>query len=199
MATITDLQNNISGLSFRTTLNDNFDNLNNDKAEVTAVTGINTRLVGAEADITSIDTRVTAAENAIVNSTVSINDLEALQSFNYTTIQNYTVPTTTYSNVISDTYSSLEAGTYLLTLSMMYTLNSNNTGVFFRFSTDGGSTWSPEVRHEPKDVTDTNVVSYHQIKVLGAGDFNVVIQGRKESAADTAVVLEMTTALERKA
>jgi hypothetical protein len=199
MATITELQNNISGLSFRTTLNNNFANLNNDKAETATVMAVDNRLVSAEADIVSLDTRTTSTEGAVVNNTASINTLEEKESYNYTTLQNFTVPNSTYVDVINDTYPSLSAGNYLLTLSMMYTLNSNNTGVFFRFSTDGGTTWSPEIRHEPKDITDTNVVSYSKPLTLGDGDFNIVIQGKKQLAGDVANVLEMTVVLDRKA
>lgn len=69
MASITTLLNNITGLSYRTTINDNFANVNNELVSTTAAAGTITT------DITNLDTRVTTNETAIATHTDEINSL----------------------------------------------------------------------------------------------------------------------------
>ena len=81
---------------------------------------------------------------------------------------------------------------------MLYSLNSTNTSAYFRFSTNGGSTWN-EVRREPKDNLDVLPSAYTATIVHPGGVFDLIIQSRKENAADTLSVLSIDVIFERKA
>lgn len=193
MATITDLQNEMTGLTFRTTLNNNFDNLNNDKAETTHThAGVYTPV----ADTTALDARVTTNEGDIATNSASITALEGLSTYDYATISNVTVTNDVYENILTLTTPIRDAGTYEIRMSQMYTLASTVNSAYFRFRVDGG-TWV-EVRREPKDVTDIVPMDYWKVISHVGGTITVEVESRKGNAADVLTILEMSAAVVRK-
>jgi len=197
MATINTLNNGVTGLSFRQTLNDNFSNLNDSKVELSAVNSLDTRLTTAESEINSLDTATTALDLSLSSLETDVETLQGFHSFNYEAISNRNVVGDTYEDIINATYANLAAGTYTLTLSMVFSLNNTNTSSFFRFSTDGGSNWL-EIRKEVKDITDLEVVSYTKPVVHAGGNFTLIVQSKKENAADVLNISEMSSIFERK-
>lgn len=193
MAIITDLLNNITGLSFRTTLNNNFDNLNNDKAETTVTDALDTRLTTAETQVGTNITNITTLQSDV--STLSSTQDE-LHTLKYTLVTNNTATTDAWTDIINTTYTGLTAGTYKLSLNMLWTLDSTVNSASFRFSIDGGSTWVT-TRKEAKDVTDINDSSYNKILVVSGTTQPVQIQAIKANGADTLTIHELSSILER--
>jgi len=101
MATITTLNNNIPGVTFRETINSNFTSLNNGKAETSAVTSVEARVTVNEGDIETlqtdltegIDTLTTVTNTNTSNITTLQNEVETLQddvaALTYPTISVY--------------------------------------------------------------------------------------------------------------
>ena len=197
MATINTLNNGVTGLSFRQTLNDNFSNLNDSKVELSAVNSLDTRLTTAESEISSLDTATTALDLSLSSLETDVETLQGFHSFNYETVSNRNVVGDTYEDIINATYANLAAGIYTLTLSMVFSLNNTNTSSFFRFSIDGGSNWL-EMRKEVKDITDLEIVSYTKPVVHGGGNFTLIVQSKKENASDVLNIAEMSSIFERK-
>jgi len=108
-----------------------------------------------------------------------------------------TVTDDVYEEIARLTTPSRVAGTYKLSQSMLYSLNSTTTSAYFRFSLDGGSNWN-EIRREPKDNTDTLPSAYTSTYVHTGGVFEVIIQSRKESAGDILTVAILDVIFERK-
>jgi hypothetical protein len=73
VAIINTLLNNITGLSFRQTLNENFANLNADKAELSVVTPLANRLTDTENDITTLQSDVGQAQSDISQNTTALD------------------------------------------------------------------------------------------------------------------------------
>lgn len=76
-----------------------------------------------------------------------------------------------------------DKGVYEYRMSMTYSLNSTNTSAYFRFSLDGGTTWT-EFRTEPKDNTDSVPMYYSFPKPLPREVLQLMMQARKENAGD---------------
>ena len=118
-------------------------------------------------------------------------------SYDYNKVSSITVANDVYEEVNRLTTPSRVAGTYKLTQSMLYTLNTTTRSAYFRFSVDSGTTWTEIVR-EPKDNTDIIPLSYTQTIVHTGGIFEIIIEARKENAADVLTILIMDLIFERK-
>ena len=164
---------------------------NNTSNTATNTTNIatNTANIGtAIAVLATLDTRLTAAESKAL----------FVPTYDYTHLNSITVPGDTYTEIARLTTPSREAGVYKLTESMLYSLNSTTNSAYFRFSPDGGTTWN-EIRREPKDNTDVLPSAYTSTIVHPGGVFDLVIQSKKENAADVLSVLSIDVIFERKA
>jgi hypothetical protein len=190
VATITTLLNNITGLSFRQTLNENFVNLNADKAELTSLTALDNRITTNENDITTIEQDVTSLQS-------SVSTLQGVVNyFEFEEVEDTEVTSTTYQDIINVTYTP-PVGIYKLDMSLLHTLSNNNATAFFRFSLDGGATWFEFSKKtlSPADINNSTVTKI--INHLG-GNFSIRIQARKESSGDTLTIRNLVTALQRK-
>lgn len=191
MATLTELLNNISGLTFRQTVNDNFTALNNAKSETTHN---HDTAYAAKAYETTVDAQTTD----IATNTSDIVALQGLQTYDYQTGSNITVTNDVYENVLTLTTPVRDAGTYELRMSQLYSLNSTTTSAYFRFRINGGT--YVEVRKEPKDNTDLIPMSYFKVLTHAGGSaITIEIEARKEVAGDILTIAEISAAVDRKA
>ena len=197
MATITELQNNITGLSFRTTLNNNYQNLNNDKVEITTFNTEVDRIDTAETDIDSLETRMDTAETDITSLETRMDAAEGLLDFDYEAVTNVTVTSDTYVEVINRTFA-LSDGTYKLDMSTMFSMDVTNYSAYFRFSIDGGSTWR-EVIEESSDISNIIPLAYSFMIPVTSSTLNIQIQARVENASATLTIEDMTVMVDRKA
>jgi len=160
-----------------------------------AVTGVSTgAVVGANIDANfdecyaediALGGRITTLEGNYIDRT-----------YDYVQVASFTVANDTYETVAQLVTPSRGAGTYELKMSMIHSLNSVTTSAFFRFSTDGGSTWT-EVRKEPKDNTDNVVDTLIHVDVFAGGIKDIVVQARKENAGDVLLVTHLDIIYQR--
>jgi hypothetical protein len=189
MAILTTILNGITGLSFRTQVNDNFTALNNAKSETThnhntlyATKATETTVATNTTDIGLVDDRVTA--------------LESFHTYDYNIASNITVTNDVYENVLTLTTPIREAGTYEIRMSQMYSLNSTINSAFFRFRVNGGA--YVEVRREPKDNTDIIPMDYWKVLTHAGGTtITVEIEARKGNASDILTIAEINAAVTR--
>ena len=167
----------------------------------TVVTDVNQNTT----DIATNTASIVTANNDISTNTANIvtnsNDIAALQAFHtfdYVTGQSISVPSDTYTTVLSLTTPSRPAGTYVLTQSMLYSLDNTGASAYFRFTINGGGTWT-EIRKEPKDNTDLTPESLSKVLVHPGGVFNLEIQSRKEVSGDVLTIYDINLFIERKA
>ena len=107
--------------------------------------------------------------------------------------------------IVDDTYQTIcelitpsrPAGTYELLASMVWTYDTASRSAFYRWSADGGSTWK-ELSTEASDKTNTENFSYSFPKELPEGVVHMVLQARKENAADEMIVDHANLVVERK-
>jgi hypothetical protein len=93
----------------------------------------------------------------------------------------------------------MDAGSYALSFSLQFNMDSTNRSFMYRFSTDGGATWGAIYQHESKDKSNTDVVEVFDIwEHTAIGTIDVRCQVTRESAADC-LVLKGIIACERKA
>lgn len=197
MATITELQNNITGLSFRTTLNDNYANLNNDKVELTAFNTQVDRIDTAESDIDDIEAWIDAHDDEIDSLVNRIEANEGLLDFEYTAVTNVQTSSTTYVGVINSTYA-LTDGTYKVDMSAMFNMDVTNYSAYFRFSVDNGVTWR-EVVEESSDVNNIIPLAYSFMLPVTNNTLNIQIQTKVENAGATLTIEDMQVMVDRKA
>lgn len=172
----------------------------------------NVTAIGLKADQSSLDTTngvvsghttaisLKADQSALdtTNSNVLVNtNYRIARTYEHANTANFTVANDAYEEVNRLTTTSLPAGTYQLTLSMIYTINSVTSAAYFRFSIDGGNTWV-EVRKESKDISDKLNETYITVDNFAGGIKDVVVQARKETAGDTLIVLDQSIIYERK-
>ena len=166
----------------------------------TVVTDVNQNTTDIATNTASIATNTTniaaLAAEAGVNED-RIDTLEGFHTFDYAAGQTITVPSTTYSSVLSLTTPSRPAGTYVLTQSMLYSLDSTGDSAYFRFTINGGSTWT-EISKEPKDTTDLAPESFSKVLVHPGGVFDIEIQSRKEALGDVLTIYDINLFVERK-
>ena len=125
-------------------------------------------------------------------------ELFDIRTFDYVEKLNHTVTNDVYEEVTRLTTVSRVAGTYKTTLAMIYTLNSVVNAAYFRFSTDGGATWT-EIRREPKDITDIVPKTHTFIEVHTTGIKEIIVQARKELSGDVLTIFKLDIMFERKA
>jgi hypothetical protein len=91
------------------------------------------------------------------------------------------------------------AGWYEYKFSVLYTINSTVNSAFFRYSTDGGSTWW-EIRSESKDAADQVPLTYFfPIQYSGeTNNLSLAIEVRKENAGDVMTVLFADAVIDKK-
>ena len=166
-------------------------------AVVTAVNNNTSNISTNTASIATNTTNIAAlAAESIVNED-RIDTLEGFHTFDYVSGQSITVPSTTYSSVLSLTTPSRPAGTYVLTQSMLYSLDNTGASAYFRFTINGGGTWT-EIRREPKDNTDLTPESFSKVLVHPGGVFDIEIQSRKEALGDVLTIYDINLFVERK-
>ena len=197
MATITELQNNITGLSFRTTLNNNYANLNNDKVELTAFNTALDRVDTAEANITSIQSWIDTHESEINALADRITVNEGLLDFEYATVSNVVIGDSTYVEVINNTFA-LTNGLYKIDMSTMFNMDVLNYDAFFRFSLDNGVTWR-EVRSQIIDLAESKALSYSFMYPVTNNTLNIQIQSKIENAAYNLTIEDLQVMIDRKA
>ena len=148
----------------------------------------------------NLDTAFTNIDAAITQVDTNTSDLvilNDLNNFEYTKVTGHTVTSTSFEAVAS-IYSIKDAGTYTITQSMLYSLDSTTTSAYFRFSTDGGTNWV-EVRREPKDNTDKEPMCASYVLVHAGGAMDIQIESRKENSGDVLEIFSLDLMVERKA
>ena len=168
-----------------TDVNNNTSNTATNTANIATNTS---NIVTATAVLSALDARLTTAESKAL----------FVPSYDYVQGNSITVTGDVYEEIARLTTPSREAGIYKLSQSMLYSLNSTSTSAYFRFSTNGGSTWN-EIRREPKDNTDVLASAYTATIVHPGGVFDLVIQSRKDNASNILSVLSIDVIFERKA
>lgn len=194
MATITTLENNITGLSFRQQVNSNFENLNTDKVENTSLDATNTRVTNLEtyrtATLEPLETEVDTIDSRL-------QALEQYDVFEYQQVNNHSVTTTVYADVINFTTANLEAGIYKVALGQMFNLDSAVNLAWFRASFDGGLTWM-EVAEKVVDVSANKPLSFFTVINHPGGTVNIITQAKKDATGDVLNIVQQTMTLERK-
>ena len=118
-------------------------------------------------------------------------------TFDYVEKLNHVVTNDVYEEVTRLTTPARASGTYKSTLAMIYTLNSVVNAAYFRFSTDGGTTWT-EIRREPKDITDIVPKTHTFVEVHTEGIKEIIVQARKELSGDELIIFKLDIIFERK-
>jgi len=152
-------------------------------------------------DITGMNIGGVTAGDAVVEKgelDAGLALVPSAMTYDYAQVANHTVTNDVYEEVLRLTTVSRPTGVYKAELSMIYSLNSTTTSAFFRFSIDGGTTWT-EVRKEPKDNTDLVPEAYPFTVSHTAGARVIIIQARKENAADVLNIAAMDIMFERRA
>lgn len=165
---------------------------------VTAVNTNTTNIANNTANILTNTSDIGTNTANILTNTINLAALEEFHTYDYIKGTGITVTNDVYEEVARLTTPSRDAGVYKLSQSMLYSLNSTTTSAYFRFSTNGGSTWS-EIRREPKDNTDVLPSAYTSTIAHTGGIFDLIIQSRKENAADILTISSIDVIFERKA
>jgi hypothetical protein len=173
--------------------------------------------------VTATENDVITLESALLNTQNSLNALDAEVELNATNIglldqridtleanvpfspiflfnieEDITILNDNYQQVNRLTTSTaLPAGTYILSASADYTLNSTNSSAFLRISLDGGNTWMEHIS-EPKDTTDAYSCLYYIPITIPTQVVDIITQGRKEVAGNIMVVTSCRITIERK-
>ena len=117
--------------------------------------------------------------------------------YEFNTVTNTTISSSTYQPINSLVLSSAGTGTYVISLGMIYSYDQLNKSSYFRFSVDGGVSWT-EIRKEPKDNSDKVPLSYFIPIEHISGEINVQVEAHKEDGTGTMVVSSNTISIERK-
>jgi len=123
------------------------------------------------------------------------------RTFDYEIVEAIDVTTTDpdWTDLITLTTPSREAGTYALSFSLQFHLNSTSQAFLYRFSLDGGATWGLDYEKEVKDRHNTEVIEVFDILELGADaviDLRVQVTREADAACQ---VIKAIIACERKA
>ena len=142
----------------------------------------------------------TAATDKVIKQselTASENSASSFASFSYSKVSvPVTVTNAVYEPIVSISETKL-AGTYQVTQSLLYSLDSASNSVYFRFSVDNGATWT-EVNNEPKDTTNKMPLTSSYVLVHAGGTMSIRVEAKKENAADVFVIYTADLMAERK-
>ena len=92
----------------------------------------------------------------------------------------------------------ITAGTWEIKFSFTFDYNVSGKSAFFRFSIDGGATWTEEFRREIKYGTDHVPIYYSYPSVLLDGQIDIIFQARKEAAGDMMNISFLDIILDKK-
>ena len=152
-------------------------------------------------NITSNLTLIESNDTDIATNLSSINTLNTRAPFvpvyEYTTVTAVTVTDGTYEAINSHTIVSADAGTYRISMSMIYTYDQLNKSAYFQFSKDGGNTWT-EIRKEPKDNSDKVPMNFDFSLVHVSGDLDIQMQAHKEDGLGVMEIVSHEITVERK-
>jgi len=105
----------------------------------------------------------------------------------------------TYKTVVElDVGEARDADVYELKINASFKYSSTARSAYFQLSTDGGSTFSPFARKEPKDTTDYLQASVDLPISWTGGIPHIVLQAKCENASDTLTIDYASIVLERK-
>ena len=201
--TWTSFNNGENALSIRNKLNTFNNSVVTEVA--TVVSASNTNTTNITTNTTAIATNATdiaTLEAEVATNTGDIialeEDTERMHIFKYENAVNLTSFTTSYSDVINTTWTGLVSGVYTLTLSMMHNYNNTTTSPSFRFSLDGGSTWT-ELSRESKDIDDKIVTTFIKVLNITTTTQDIKIQAKKDGAGDTLTIFDISAILDIKA
>ena len=197
MATITELENNMSGLTFRTTLNNNLGSLNTDKVELADFNDAVDRIDTAEEDIIAAEGRLDTNEGDIEALEDRMDAAEGLLDFDHESVSNFSTTSINYVEIMNREFA-LSDGLYKVDMSTMFTMSVTNYSAYFRFSLDNGVTWR-EVIEEVKDIHDVRPLTYSFMLPVTNNTLDIRIQVRVENAAATLTVQDMNIMVDRKA
>jgi hypothetical protein len=92
----------------------------------------------------------------------------------------------------------LDAGVFGLVFSLQFNMDSTNRSFMYRFSNDGGATWSDIYEHESKDKSNTDIIEVFDLINHPGGVLDLRCQVTRESDADC-VVRKAIISVDRKA
>ena len=143
--------------------------------------------------MTNIDLGLTQVDA----NTAALAVLTPLNDFFYDKVSApVTVANTAYEPIMSISATKL-AGTYQVNQSLLYSLDSASTSVYFRFSVDNGATWT-EVNNEPKDTTNKMPLTSSYVLVHAGGTMSIRVEAKKENASDVFTIYTADLMVERK-
>ena len=111
-------------------------------------------------------------------------DVLAVMTYDYDKQQDILNIPETYTQLNNFTSPSRPAGIYEVGMSFTWDFTLVSKSAYFRWSTDGGSTWN-EFISEPKDVQDKMAMYYQYPFNHPGGQMNIITQMRKEDATGT--------------
>jgi hypothetical protein len=118
-------------------------------------------------------------------------ELFDILTFDYDIVEGVTVITTDpdWTDLMALTTPPREVGTYGLSFSLQFHLNSTSQSFLYRFSLDGGATWGIEYEKEVKDRHNTEVIEVFDVLELAtARVIDVRCQVTREGTADCQVI-----------
>ena len=143
------------------------------------------------------DVNLKADQTDLDTNTAALAILTPLNDFFYDKVSvPVTVANAVYEPIVSISETKL-AGTYQVTQSLLYSLDSASNSVYFRFSVDNGATWT-EVNNEPKDTTNKMPLTSSYVLVHAGGTMSIRIEAKKENAADVFVIYTADLMVDRK-
>jgi hypothetical protein len=134
-------------------------------------------------EVQNLDSRINNNATNINNVSQRVTVLEEGAYYEYEKYSGITVPSDAYQVVGALARDDVPSGTYEVKFSATYTLDSTTSSAYIRFSLDGGNTWY-EFRREPKDKTDREGLFYAFPVDFTGPDVHLIVEARKENAAD---------------
>jgi hypothetical protein len=130
-------------------------------------------------------------------------NLEDLARFEYSKIDTDTEITGVYGTDWTElnrlvTSDDLMAGIYVITVTLLWVIDTTRKSGIFRLSTDGGATFGAEVWEETKDPTNVSTEDWFIPINHGGGQMDIVVQAAKESSGNVLTVHSSVIAIERK-
>lgn len=117
--------------------------------------------------------------------------------YDYSIVSDHTVTGDVYEQVASLITEERPTGWYELKISMSHTLDSLSSGAFFRYSVDGGTTWT-EYNRSAQVNNGILLDTFIELINHTTGIFEISVEARKETATDTLIIKKINLILERK-